>query len=409
MFTPEDVNLQRIGGYLDQLATIGCGESGGITRYTFSSEHLESTAAAAGWMAAAGLGVFFDRWGNLYGITPGLDGMPYVVSGSHLDSVPNGGNFDGPLGVLSALEAVQLILESGINLAKPLMVLSFIEEEGARFRGLLGSTLATGQISADEIVDGDGLRLIDILAGIDFSYRVDESFDLCKGVDSYVELHIEQGTRLERADQPVGVVTGIAGPTFMRVWLTGRSDHAGATEYTARQDTLLAAAEIIRGVRSIGETQFAGRGHMTVGRIEAHPNVTNVIAGETVLDIDYRAGDTETQTAMRSAIARLLDQTSRERSVTYMAETLHTVAPTPTPERIRSALAVGAAQAGLNAPELVSWAAHDAMLMAQVTDAGMVFVRCRDGRSHTPEEYVTPDDIAAGVAVLANTLVRLAT
>lgn len=407
MFKPENVNLRRIGGYLDQLAQMGRNENGGITRYTFSPAHGEATTVVSRWMADAGLDVFFDRWGNLYGTTPGR--MPYVVSGSHLDSVPNGGNFDGPLGVLSALEAVQLILERGITLAKPLMVVSFIEEEGARFRGLLGSTLATGQVSANDVVDGDGVKLVDALAGINFSYRVEETFDLRDGVDSYVELHIEQGTRLERANEPVGVVTGIAGPTFMRVWLAGRSDHAGATEYTARQDTLLAAAEIIRGVRTIGETEFAGRGHMTVGRIEAHPNVTNVIAGETVLDIDYRAGDAETQAAMQSAIAKLLDQTSREQDVTYMAETLHTVAPTPTPERIRSAVVDGAVQAGLSASELVSWAAHDAMLMAQVTAAGMVFVRCQDGRSHTPEEFVTLDDIAAGVAVLANTLVRLAT
>lgn len=408
-FTSKDVNSERIQQQLGTLSEIGGQPTGGVTRLTFSSEHLQATHLAGAWMAAAGLDVSFDRWGNLLGRTGGEGGT--VLSGSHLDSVPNGGNYDGVLGVLSALEAVTLILERGIELKKPLGVVSFIEEEGARFQGLMGSKLAIGMMSPAaiaEIQDRDGLRYVDVLDSIDFGYPVGD-VDWQSAVDVFLELHIEQGKRLEQAGIPVGIVTSIAGPTFMRVRFIGQADHAGATEYADRRDSLLAAAEVIVAIREVAVSEFAGHGHMTVGRIEARPNVTNVIAGVTEFNIDYRAADDDAYQQMSQRIAEIIEEAAVKHGIHHEAQVMHHTPAEVSKAHIRQAYEKGAQLAGVASQPLVSWAAHDAMNMAQIADSGMMFVPCRDGRSHTPEEYVKPEDVATGVAVLANAMIQLAT
>jgi allantoate deiminase len=411
MFKPADVNLQRIQQQIAQLGGYGKQTSGGVTRPTFSEAHQQAFGAVAGWMTEARLQVFFDRWGNLFGRSPGNEDQPLVLTGSHVDSVPNGGDYDGPLGVLSSLEAVRMILESGVTLQRPLQVVSFIEEEGSRFQGLMGSRLATGNLPDDEvasITDMEQNRFLDMLAGVDFPAPVDQTYDLRQGVASYVELHIEQARRLETADLPVGVVTSIAGPNFMRVQFTGRADHAGATEYADRHDTLLAAAEVILAVREMALSTYVDRGHLTVGRLNVQPNATNVIAGETNFDIDFRAADAEAAQAMRAEIDTLLEQVCQKHRISFTIQSVESVPPVPTPLVIREAVQKGAQAADVPQKELVSWAAHDAMVLANVCDSGMIFVRCRDGRSHCPEEYTNPEDIVAGVAVMANTLLELA-
>ena len=409
MFTAGDVNEQRIQNQLRMLSEIGRQPSGGVTRYTFSDAHLQATGTVADWMAAVGLDVSFDRWGNLLGSTGKTGRM--VLSGSHLDSVPNGGNYDGVLGVLTALEAITLIVERGIELKKGLGVVSFIEEEGARFHGLLGSKLAVGKLSDEEVAsieDSDGNKFLDVLGRCDLAYPV-RDIDFSSGVDAFLELHIEQGKRLERAGIPIGVVTSIAGPTFAQVRLVGQADHAGATAYEDRRDSLLAAAEIIVAIRKLAIEQFEGRGHMTVGKIEVQPNVTNVIAGETIFNVDYRSADDDAYEAMSAAIREIVQTSAAKHRLDHKIDVIHHTAAVISKPHIQAAFENGARKAGLGYQSLVSWAAHDAMNMAGVTDAGMVFVPCRDGRSHTPEEYVEPNDVTAGVAVLANALLELAT
>ncbi len=406
--TSADVNVERVIHQIETLAKIGGQPSGGVTRYTFSEDHLAATHQAAEWMVAAGLQATFDEWGNLLGRTTPADGL--ILSGSHLDSVPNGGNFDGVLGVLAALEAVTLIQERDIRVRQPLGVISFIEEEGARFLGLMGSSLAVGKLSNDEIntiIDVDNQRFVDVLAGCNFQYPV-QDFDYQQEIAAFLELHIEQGKRLENAGIPVGVVTSIAGPTFMQVCLTGQADHAGATEYEDRHDSLLAAAEIIVAIRAVAVERFAERGHMTVGKLNVQPNVTNVIAGQTVFNIDYRAADAAAYDEMSAEITTLLTTICAKHGIEFETTMLHTTPAEVTRPAIRQAFEQGAQDAGVPQQPLVSWAAHDAMNMAAVTDVGMLFVPCRDGRSHTPEEYVKPDDLAPGIAVLANAMIALA-
>lgn len=412
MFRPSDVNLNRVKQQIETLAELGRLESGGVRRHTFSEAHIQACQQVALWMSEAGLDAYFDPWGNLFGRTPNvLSTNKGVLTGSHLDSVPNGGNYDGPLGVLSSLEAVRMIVERGLTLERPLEVVSFIEEEGARWYGLLGSVLAVGLLSEAEIgglVDREGNRYLDVLSQIDFGYPIDTDSDLVKRTSHYIELHIEQGKRLERTGTSIGVVTGIAGPNRLMVRIIGRSDHAGATAYEDRYDTLLATAEIIQQVREIGMTQFKDRGHMTVGRIVPHPNVINVVAGETDVSVDFRADTNETAESMRSAIESMIANICDKHGLTYEILAEESVPPAPTPENILQAITHGAEQADVESMPLISWAAHDAMVMAGITQSGMIFVPCRDGRSHCWQEFVEDDDIADGIATLANTLVELA-
>jgi hydantoinase/carbamoylase family amidase len=313
---------------------------------------------------------------------------------------------------LAALEAVRMIRASGRALKRPLQVVSFIEEEGTRFQGLSGSQLATGSISEEEaaaLTDAEGNRLLDLLATIDFPHPVDRHLRLDRGAAAFVEVHIEQGKRLERQGKQIGVVTGVAGPTFAQLTLTGRADHAGATDYADRHDTLLAAADVIHSVYDLGTGRFAGKARLTVGAIKAQPNATNVIAGKTTLKIDYRAGDDDTYATIPSVLEQRVVEIAAKRQVQHELRTLHRVAPIHFAADVIDAVTAAAAAAGLTQVPLVSWAAHDAMVMAEVCAAGMIFVPCRDGRSHTPEEYVSPEHIAAGVATLANTLLELST
>lgn len=410
-FTANDVNLDRVLARLSHLAGIGATAGGGVTRYTFSPEHVQATRAAATWMVEAGLDAFVDQYGNLLAHRAGADpAADRVLSGSHLDSVPNGGNYDGVLGVLAPLEALCLFQERGLRTRRPLGLVSFIEEEGARFQGLLGSSLAVGKVPGDEIADiGDaaGKRYLEVLASSDLGLPR-RHVDWTQGLSAFLELHIEQGKRLEAAGVPIGIVSSIAGPTFLQVTYTGQADHAGATEWEDRRDSLLAAARVIVALRDVAMQEFDGRAHVTVGALDVKPNVTNVIAGETVFNIDFRAADADTRAALGERIEEVLAECAASQRIDFDLRDMHGAPPMVTGATIRRALENGAAAAGLTSVSLVSWAAHDAMNMAQVTESGMLFVPCRDGRSHTPEEYVAPEDVAAGIAALANALLELA-
>lgn len=411
MFTPSDVNLNRVLAEISALAVFGKTAEGGITRPALSEAHITATHTVANWMFEAGLTPYFDRWGNLYGRTTKDASTPCVLTGSHLDSVLNGGNYDGPLGVLSSLEAVRLIREKSAAVTKPIEIVAFVEEEGSRFRGLLGSSLATGQLADTEIeaiIDFDGNRFLDVLSQTRFAFPIDLKGDLTKRVDAYIELHIEQDVRLERARKSIGIVTSIAGARFWRVDYVGQADHAGATAYENRRDALLAASELVVSVRDIGVRVFNDSARMTVGKIENSPNVTNIVPGKVTLYIDNRTSDHTAHTAVETAITALISEIAQKHRVDYQIEKLLDIPAEITPAHVLNAIRQGCIQAGVEHESLVSWAAHDAMNLARVCNAGMIFVPCREGRSHSPAEYVKPEDIAAGIAVLANTLAYLA-
>jgi len=366
-------------------------------------------------MEAAGLEVSVDAVGNVVGTwtPPGADSdADPVAAGSHLDSVPEGGIFDGPLGVYAALESVRAIDGAGLEPDRPIAVVSFTEEEGARFGdGLLGSSVAAGHRdpgSALALSDDDGVTLESALESIGFrgEGRVDAA-----GWDAWVELHVEQDTRLESADVPVGVVTTITGIAHREARIRGEADHAGATAMDDRTDALAAAAEFVLDVERAARERVAAGSETavgTVGRLSVSPNATNVVPGRVEMGVDVRDVERESMGAVLERVRTSLSRLERERGVETGLERGIDLDPTPMSDRVRQAAHGVAERAGLEAMDMHSGAAHDTMHLADVTDAGLLFAPSRDGISHSPLEWTAPEDCVRATRVLAGTLAALA-
>lgn len=357
----------------------------------------------------AGLDVRVDAVGNVAGRwnPPDADSAAAPVAvGSHLDSVPRGGIFDGPLGVYAGLEAVRALQDADRMPERPIEVVSFTEEEGVRFAdGLLGSSVATGHRAVDEalaLTDDDGITLADALA--DIGYHGDGRLD-ASAWDAWLELHIEQSTRLERAGVPVGVVTTIAGVTHGEVTITGDANHAGSTPMAERTDALTAASELVLGVEEAATAD--GRPETlvgTVGQLGVEPGAVNVIPGSTTVSLDVRDTDAAVVEAVIDDVRGMLADLESDRGVTTTLHRDFTAAPTDMSERLRDTVHAAAAGLGVDALDFHSGAFHDTMYVADVTDAALLFAPSRDGVSHSPREWTDWDDCATATAVLAETL-----
>jgi allantoate deiminase len=394
----------RLEARLDALAEVGRDSRGGWTRLAYTQEERAATELVAEWMSSAGLSVRSDAVGNTFGRWPRGSGTA-VWTGSHVDTVPNGGRFDGPAGVLASLAAVEALQEAGVEPATPIEVCVFVGEEGSRFRGLLGSRAVVEGLDEDELraADAEGTTLAAAMqaCGLD-PQRAPEARVRPQDVPAYLELHIEQGPVLEMAERPVGIVTAIAGPLQFQAEITGRADHAGTTPMGARADSLLAAAEVALELEHIAS---AGRSTVgTVGRVVCAPGAPNVIAGRTELSIDLRDIDAGARDDAERLFRAAFDRIVSARGLRGRLHEVLRVLPQPTSGRLVSLLEESAAAAGVPALRLPSGAAHDAMVLGRITHSGMVFVRSLGGRSHAPEEETTTEDLAAGAAVLAECL-----
>ncbi|WP_423746306.1 M20 family metallo-hydrolase (plasmid) [Haladaptatus sp. SPP-AMP-3] len=358
----------------------------------------------------AGLDVRVDAVGNIAGRWTPESADPdaaAVAAGSHLDSVPEGGIFDGPLGVYSALEAVRAMQDVGIEPNRPVEVVSFTEEEGQRFAsGLLGSSVAVGERSvADALALTDGrTTLADALESMGF--RGEGRLDASEW-DSWLELHVEQSRRLERADIPVGLVTTITGITHCDVTVRGEANHAGATPMDERTDALAAASEFVRdverGATEIGETTVG-----TVGKLDVRPNATNVVPGTVEMSVDIRDVSYDAMNELVSRAEESLSRLEAERGVETTLSRGFDLEPTEMSERCRRAVNEAGENAGIETLDLHSGAAHDTMYIAGVTDAAMLFAPSRDGISHNPGEWTAWEDCATATRALAEGLASLA-
>ncbi|RLM76079.1 Zn-dependent hydrolase [Halorubrum sp. Atlit-26R] len=378
----------------------------------------------------AGLDVTVDAVGNVLGTwTPESadpDAAP-VVSGSHLDSVPEGGIFDGPLGVYAALEAVRAMRDDGFEPERPVGVVSFTEEEGGTFgNGLLGSSVATGELSLDEalaLTNPEGETLGEALDRI--GYRGGSGVDAATPTDAdgdpttldpaswaaFYELHVEQDTTLEDAGAAAGVVTTITGITHCEAEIEGEANHAGATAMDERTDALAAASEFVLDVEAAANEVVDSSSPSavgTVGSLSVEPNATNVVPGRVEAGVDIRDVEAESMEAIVDAAGDSLARLERERGVETEFERPFDVAPTPMSDRLREAAHDAADAAGREAIDLHSGAAHDAMRVARVTDASLLFAPSRDGISHNPREWTDWADCAAATEVLAGALARVA-
>jgi N-carbamoyl-L-amino-acid hydrolase len=394
------IDRKRLGQAIEELGRIGETPRGGLTRLALTDEDKRGRDWMVARMRETGLRVTVDRMGNIFGERPGTGGLPPVVMGSHVDSVPTGGKYDGQLGVLCGLEAIRSLDDHGIKTRHPVTLAIFTNEEGARFQpAMIASGVMAGKIALEDAYnarDRDGIRLVDELERIGY---LGAEPCVARPFRAYLELHIEQGPRLEEEGLSVGVVEGIVAISWSRLTIHGVQDHAGPTPMRMRHDALVAAAEVVTGARRIAR-ELGGDLVTTVGSLTVAPNIVNAIPGKVTLSIDLRDPRDETLDRALPRLDRAVREACKREGVRGDLEHYWRVPYTPFDPEVLAAVERAAKASGARHRRILSGAGHDAQYMAAIGPAGMVFVPSRGGRSHCEEEFTPMDDIEYG----ANTL-----
>ena len=400
------VNGQRIMDHINALAEFGKNPQGGVSRVAYSDADKQGREYVMGLMKAARLDVTIDAAGNLIGRRAGQDNkLKPLLIGSHIDTVPEGGNYDGVVGSMGAIEVAQTFAENGVNLQHPLEVVIFQNEEG----GLIGSRAMDGELTEKELdlVSRSGKT---IREGIKFiggdPARLSEVKRKRGDIAAYLELHIEQGNTLDTEKIKIGVVEGIVGINWWDVTIEGFANHAGTTAMNNRQDALLAAAKFIEAVNRI-VTSVPGRQVGTVGRINALPGAPNVIPGKVVLSLELRDLDAGKIKMLYEKIYAEAQQIAAASKTKFDFKEINVNIPAPTDRRIRELIMDAARDLGLSTKLMPSGAGHDAQDMARLGPVGMIFVPSVGGISHSPREFSHPADIANGANVLLHTVLKL--
>jgi beta-ureidopropionase / N-carbamoyl-L-amino-acid hydrolase len=405
------VDARRLRADLQALSEIGREPGGGISRISFSAADLQAREWYQSAGRDAGLIVRVDGIGNMVTDAGGDPAAAAVWSGSHLDTVPSGGAFDGALGAVAALECVRRIAEEGIALRRPVRAVVFADEEG-NYSHLLGSSalvrgFTAGQV--EEMTGRDGDRLTDAISAAGWDPgRLTDTRVSANAIYAFAELHIEQGPKLEAAGTQIGVVSSIVGLGGAVVEFHGRADHAGTTPMTARQDPMLAAADLIAGLPGIAAS-VSPAAVATCGRVDAHPGGANVVPDLVSVTLDFRDPDAANLAALSARISARAAQAARAHGVTAAWLPDEQIAPTSLDARMQAVISGHAASLELSNASMPSGAGHDAQNMATIAPTGMIFVPSAGGRSHCPDEHTDWDDVTNGANVLLNTLIELAT
>jgi len=399
---------ERIAQRLDALSQIGKTAAGGVTRPGYSNEELSAKRLVIQWMKEAGLEVSHDGAGNVYGRLQGKTAQTPVASGSHLDSVPNGGNFDGVLGVLSALEVAESWNEEGYIPKVPFEVVIFSEEEGSRLGGLFGSRAFVGEHTKDELehlISKDDKSFDEII--IEYGSSIDNVLNINKkDYAFFTEVHIEQGSVLEEVDQPVGIVNGIAGPLDLNIVFKGESGHAGNTPMTHRKDPLVAAGLFVNEISKLPK-QFSDTAVATVGELNVFPNGPNVIPGQVELTVDVRDITESQRSKLVEAINHKGEEIAEKYKVGFESKQDFAIKPMPIDEKWQCLLDQTLKEHSIQPTYIPSGAGHDSMIIGQYTPTAMLFVRSQKGISHTPQEWSMLDDCVIGVHVLSDFLKKI--
>ena len=400
------VNGPRIVEHLNKLAEFGRNPQGGVSRLAYSEADRQGREYVMGLMRAAQLDTSIDAAGNLIGRRAGSEStLKPLWFGSHIDSVPEGGNYDGDVGSLGAIEVAQTLAENKVTTRHPLEVIIFQNEEG----GLIGSRAIDGELTEKELdlVSRSGKT---IREGIKFLGGDPKKLSTVRrapgSIAAYLELHIEQGGILDTEKIDIGVVEGIVGINWWDVTIEGFANHAGTTAMNNRQDALLAAAKFIEVVNRVA-TSVPGRQVGTVGRIQALPGAPNVIPGKVVLSLELRDLDAAKIEMLYQKVRSEADQIARTNRVTFDFKEININIPAPTDARIRALIDQSAKELGLTTKQMPSGAGHDAQDMARLAPVGMIFIPSVGGISHSPKEFSRPKDIENGANVLLGTLMKL--
>jgi hydantoinase/carbamoylase family amidase len=403
------LRADRLARDLAALAELGRDPSGGMTRPALSPADAQARSYVKEQMLALGRRVEHDQVGNLFGRRRGREDLACVMTGSHLDTVPRGGRFDGPLGIVGALEALRALDEAGVETRRPIDVAVFVGEEGSRFkRGTIGSATLAGEIPVEEIWalrDAEGVSFKDALETYGDDGAPRSAAQPRGSVHAFVELHIEQGGVLEAAQVPIGAVTAINGLLQHVIRLVGDANHAGATPMNLRRDALCCAAELVLAVEDAAREEG---GVATVGNLVVEPGAFNIIPGAVTLSTDLRAPVAKILDALDARVRRVTGDLSARRRIQVEITARQRVAPGPCDELVISAVEGAASAASLASLRMPSGAIHDALHMAAFCPSGMIFVPSRGGKSHCPEEHTPIDELLPGCTVLAGTLATLA-
>ena len=384
----------------------------GINRLAFTDADWAGRQYIIDRMTDAGLSVEIDDFGNVIGYKIGKKpDLPAVMVGSHTDSVPNGGNYDGVVGVLSAIEVIRSMIDDGYEHDHTIAVVSFMCEESGRFgNATLGSKAMRGELTLQDLhhlVDKQGISLYEALKGHNLNPDGIETMAYKRPVKSFTEIHIEQGKVLEHEQKTIGIVTGIAAPERFYVTIRGNADHSGATPMNLRHDALCGASKIILGIEEIASMQEEPPVVGTVGVVEVTPGAMNVIPGAVKLGVDIRSISKVARNSVVTLVKEFIDITAEKRGLSYTIETIAQDHPVEMHPAMIREIEEAVKSVGVEYMTIPSGAGHDAMHWAEVVPTGMIFIPCRDGISHNPAEFAEMDDIVTGAEVLDKVLRKL--
>jgi beta-ureidopropionase / N-carbamoyl-L-amino-acid hydrolase len=403
------VNLARLRKNIEELGTIGRDPRGGLSRPSFSPADFEARAWLKDRIEAAGLDHRVDGAGNIFGFLGG-DG-PAVMAGSHIDTVMNGGAFDGAVGVLASLEALQRIREEGCRLAKPLAVAAFTDEEGHLVGDFLGSRAFTGTLDRGLLEKGltsYGVPLAEVLKGTEFSIEsILGAADEAPALAAFLELHIEQGPTLDDEGVPIGIVDVIAGKHYRWCSFHGQAGHAGTVPIELRRDAFLGLADFaLRSTRHVAASHYGS--FVTIGKVHVHPGVFSIIPGRADFSFEFRSRSPETLAALETELFALAEEVASARGLEFASRVIDATSPVAVPDSLRTRLRDACAGRGYAYRTLASGAGHDAQILAAKTPTAMIFIPSPDGVSHAPEESIRWDDLEKGANVLLDALIGLA-
>lgn len=405
------VNIDRIVQHIEQLSRCSS-TTCGVTRLSFTKESKLAYELVSEWMEDAGMFVRRDEVNNLIGRYEGTQfDAPVLIIGSHLDSVIEGGKYDGSLGVIAGIEVVKILFENNIRLKHPIEVIGFCDEEGARFHStFLGSKAVSGVLQDKDLQAKDvcGKSIAESLSEIGLTpanYKLAARNP--KTIQGYIELHIEQGPILEEFGQACGVVSGIAGASRYEFSVKGSANHAGTVPMNMRKDALAGAAEMVLAIEKIAllQNEFLVA---TVGKLSAQPGASNVIPGLVEGTLDIRSIREESKLLALKKIIKECKSICKHRGLICEFNNIMETPVTTCSSHYINVIESVLVNHGIKPIQIVSGAGHDAMVIANITEIGMIFVRCKNGLSHSPDEYVTPDDMKTGVSILLEVVLKLA-
>ncbi|MGW8224210.1 MAG: allantoate amidohydrolase [Anaerolineales bacterium] len=403
------INGDRLMQRLMEMAQIGGTPRGGVCRVALSDADRAGRDLFVGWCQAAGCSVKVDQVGNIFARRPGTrDDLLPVLTGSHLDSQPTGGKYDGAYGVLAALEVIETLNDEQVETSRPVEIVSWTNEEGARFApGLTGSGVFVGEFNLDQALslpDKDGLTFGEELK------RIGYAGDIRPGQQSYhaaIELHIEQGPVLEAENITIGVVSGIQGMQWYDLIFEGQEAHAGTTPMDQRHDPMLGAIRVMQRIFTLNQ-RYAPDGRVTFGDMQIHPGSRNTVPGRVTVTLDFRHPQAAVLNQVDSQVRSIVEEECHSADIRGQVEQLWNMPPVFFAEECINAVQSAADRLGCSSKLMISGAGHDAMYLAKITPTGMIFVPCKDGLSHNELEYTPPEDLITGCNVLLHSVLGLA-